>query len=318
VSEGREGIFDVVARQARPGQPVRPGHLDDIVYAFERGTAPEVLPDHGFFTDTSICIGCKACEVACKQWNQLPADGVRWGNGYDNTGALSATSWRHVKFVERFPSAPAMPVAPTTRDGGIDLSRLLAEPKAGAWLMLSDQCKHCFDAPCHKVCPTGAIVQNEYRGIFIQPDLCTGCQSCVSVCPFGVPQVGAADGHSHKCTMCYDRLVDDLKPACATACPTGAIAFGMTDDLLASAQTRLATLQTRGHDGAQLYGDRPGPTYSQLQSFYLLLDKPAVYGLPENPVDPWIHMRGDYARGALSLLAGVVLAAAAWLVGAGP
>jgi formate dehydrogenase iron-sulfur subunit len=243
---------------------------------------------------------------------------VRWGKGYDNTGALSATSWRHVKFVERFPSAASMPAAPFARDGRIDLSRLLAEPKAGAWLMLSDQCKHCFDAPCRKACPTGAIVQNEYRGIFIQPDLCTGCQSCVSVCPFGVPQVGKGDGHSHKCTMCYDRLVDDLEPACATACPTGAIAFGTTDDLLAMAQARLAALQTRGHDGAQLYGDRPGPTYSQLQSFYLLLDKPAVYGLPENPVDPWIHMRGDYARGALSLLAGVVLAAAAWLVGAGP
>jgi len=305
VTQRGADILDVVARAPRPGQPERPGHLGDLVYAFQRGEAPAVQPAHGFFTDTSICIGCKACEVACKQWNQLPADDVHWsGTGYDNTGSLSATSWRHVKFVERFPAAARA----STRES--DLERLLAKAREGAWLMLSDSCKHCDDAPCHKACPTGAIVQNEYRGIFVQPDLCTGCGSCVSVCPFGVPEVGA-DGHSHKCTMCYDRLVDDLAPACATACPTGAIAFGRTDDLLAAAHGRVSTLAARGHRGVRLYGDEASPTYSRLQSFYLLQDEPGVYGLPAQPVDPWVHMRGDYLRGALGLALGLVAIVAA-------
>jgi formate dehydrogenase iron-sulfur subunit len=311
---GFEQILRVTQRAPVPGQPQRPDHLEDAIYGFERGKLPSPQGDHGFFTDTSICIGCKACEVACKQWNQLPADDVAWsGKGYDNTQALSATSWRHVKFIERFDTQPAVPPAPAA--GGFDLAALLAEPKRGAWLMLSDQCKHCFDSPCHKACPTGAIIQNEYRGIFIQPDLCTGCQSCVSVCPFGVPQVSEIDGHSHKCTMCYDRLVDGLQPACATACPTGSISFGKTADLQAAAAERLGVLHARGHADARLYGDQPGPSYSQLQSFYLLLAEPAVYGLPDRPVDPWIHMRGDYLRGAATLALSLALAAAAMILG---
>jgi formate dehydrogenase iron-sulfur subunit len=115
--------------------------------------------------------------------------------------------------------------------------------------------------------------------------------------------------------MCYDRVVDGLAPACATACPTGAIAFGKTEDLRTAATARLTVLQERGHVGARLYGDRPGPTYSQLQSFYLLLDEPAVYGLPARPVDPWIHMRGDYLRGALALAVGLAALAGAFLLG---
>jgi formate dehydrogenase iron-sulfur subunit len=314
VTVGTTSLFDVAARAPGPGQPADPSHLADLIDAFERGTVPAAQPDHGFFTDTSICIGCKACEVACKQWNQLPADEVHWsGRGYDNTGELSATSWRHVKFIERFPITAAAPLAPKAIT--VDLERLLAEPKTGAWLMLSDQCKHCFDSPCRKACPTGAIVQNEYRGIFIQPDLCTGCASCVSVCPFGVPQVSELDGHSHKCTMCYDRLVDGLRPACATACPTGAIAFGTSAELLATARGRVDQLRERGNSGARLYGDEPGSTYSQLQSFYLLLDRPEVYGLPAQPVDPWIHMRGDYLRGALALAISLAVAVAAFLAG---
>ncbi len=312
---GLDLIREVMMRAPRPGQPEAPGHVGDVVYGFERAPRPARQADHGFFTDTSICIGCKACEVACKQWNQLPADGVAWsGRGYDNTQALSATSWRHVKFIERFPArAPQRP----KQEAGMDLAALLAEPRQGAWLMLSDQCKHCFDAPCHKACPTGAIVQNEFRGIFIQPDLCTGCESCVSVCPFGVPQVSEVDGHSHKCTMCYDRLVDGLSPACATACPTGAIRFGESEALRAEGELRLAQLIERGHAQARLYGDRAGPTYSQLQSFYLLLDEPRVYGLPDQPVDPWVHMPGDYLRGAASLAVALLLAGVALWLGGG-
>src|SRR5579885_3315771 len=113
----------------------------------------------GFFTDTTVCIGCKACEVACKQWNQLPDDGFAFtGMSYDNTGALGASTWRHVAFVEQ----------------------------PGRWLMLSDVCKHCQDAGCLEVCPTGAIVRTEFDSVYVQPDVCNGCGYCVSGCPFGV------------------------------------------------------------------------------------------------------------------------------------
>ena len=114
----------------------------ELLEPFQRGAAPEPQPATGFYTDTTVCIGCKACEVACKQWNQLPADGFAWlGESYDNTGALSATSWRHVKFIEQFPDDRA----PATD---------LLDP--GRWLMMSDVCKHCVTAPCQQACPTGA------------------------------------------------------------------------------------------------------------------------------------------------------------------
>ena len=308
-------IMELGALAGRAEALTAPSRWRDIAYGFERAPMPAPQAELSFFTDTSICIGCKACEVACKQWNQLPADEVHWSaSSYDNTFELSATSWRHVKFIERFPPAAAAP-AMATPAGGFDLAALLAEPKAGEWLMLSDQCKHCADSPCHKACPTGAIIQNEFGGIFIQPDVCTGCEACVSVCPFGVPQVSEIDGHSHKCTMCYDRLVDGLRPACATACPTEAISFGRRDEMLAKADARVTQLRARGHSKARLYGDRASASYSALNSFYLLLDQAAVYGLPEQPLDPWRHMRGDYLRGAASLAVGIAILAAAFSFG---
>src|SRR5262245_34426389 len=145
---------------------------DRVIGPFRRGVPPTSRPATGFFTDTTLCIGCKACEVACKQWNQLPADGFGWtGNSYDNTGELSATSWRHVKFVEQF-----IDDQPTATD----------EPHDGRWLMMSDVCKHCVAAPCQEACPTGAIIYNEFANVYIQPDICNGCAYCVAACPFGV------------------------------------------------------------------------------------------------------------------------------------
>src|SRR5262249_10795711 len=144
---------------------VRSAILDQLVRGMQKGTPPPAKAETGFFTDTSVCIGCKACEVACKQWNQLPADGLEWtGNSHDNTAALSAQAWRHVKFIEQFPD-----------DGA-----------AGRWLMMSDVCKHCVNAPCHEACPTGAIVYNETGNVYIQQDVCNGCAYCVAACPFGV------------------------------------------------------------------------------------------------------------------------------------
>jgi formate dehydrogenase iron-sulfur subunit len=263
----------------------------------------------GFYTDTTVCIGCKACEVACKQWNQLPADGFAWtGNSYDNTGALSAESWRHVKFVEQFPQngereagRVSLPMTSGERPGS---------PNSGRWLMMSDVCKHCVAAPCQHACPTGAILYNEFANVYIQPDICNGCAYCIAACPFGVITRSHFDGHAHKCTLCYDRQKDGLEPACAKVCPTASIQFGPIDELRQRARKRIAELQERGLSAAHLYGDQPTETYSELHSFYLLIDRPETYGLPAVPSNPWRHMLGDYARsvGAGLLAAGLLLA----------
>jgi formate dehydrogenase iron-sulfur subunit len=215
----------------------------------------------GFFTDTTLCIGCKACQVACHQWNELPTQSTfeMLGTSYDNTGHLSAENWRHVKFIEQFP------------DSG--------EP--GRWLMMSDVCKHCNDAPCMAVCPTNAIVRTEFDTVYIQEDVCNGCRDCVSACPFGVIGISGNDKKAHKCTLCYDRLQNNLEPACAKACPTKSIVFGNTDDLWKQAHSRVDELQGKGQTDAYLYGDES--ILGGLNSFYLLLDKPEVYGLPSNP-----------------------------------
>ncbi|HEX4611762.1 MAG TPA: 4Fe-4S dicluster domain-containing protein, partial [Urbifossiella sp.] len=152
-----------------------------LVYPFRRGKKPERQVATGFYTDTTVCIGCKACEVACKQWNQLPADGFGFtGNSYDNTGALGAESWRHVKFVEQF--ADVLPPKPT---GRLSLD-VIPDPQPNRWLMMSDVCKHCVAAPCQHACPTGAILYNEFANVYIQPDICNGCAYCIAACPFGV------------------------------------------------------------------------------------------------------------------------------------
>ena len=188
----------------------------------------------GFFTDTSVCIGCKACEVACKQWNQLPDDGFRLsGHSYDNTVALGASTWRHVAFIER------------EHDAG-----------SASWLFSSDVCKHCVRAGCLEVCPTGAIVRTEFDTVYVQPDICNGCGYCVVGCPFGVIERNDDDGRAWKCTLCYDRLKGDLEPACAKACPTDSIVFGDVVDLHALARERLSTLQARGAARSAALRDR--------------------------------------------------------------
>jgi formate dehydrogenase iron-sulfur subunit len=276
-----------------------------LTYPFRRGERPAVQPPTGFYTDTTVCIGCKACEVACKQWNQLPADGFAFtANSYDNTGALTAESWRHVKFVEQFP-APEPPAAP--RRFALEVlpapaPRPQAVPDFSRWLMMSDVCKHCAAAPCQQACPTGSIVYNEFANVYVQDDICNGCGYCVAACPFGVVTRSHFDGHAHKCTLCYDRQRDGLTPACAKACPTASIQFGPVAELKERARQRVEELKAKGVP-AYLYGDAPTATYTELHSFYLLVDRPEVYGLPPQPVNPWLHMRGDYVR---SLAAGAV------------
>jgi formate dehydrogenase iron-sulfur subunit len=245
--------------------PVVSDFVRRLLEPLEKAPEPPKRGRYGFFTDETLCIGCKACEVACKQWNQLPADGIGWtGHSYDNTGALSSTTWRHVLFVEKPRLAGGSP----------------------AWLMLSDVCKHCGNAPCLKACPTGAIIRTEFDSVYVQNDVCNGCGYCVVACPFGVIARNPTDGGAHKCTLCYDRLKVDLEPACAKACPTDSIQFGLVSDLRASANRRVQALHERGMEQAYLYGADDTTLGRGLNAFFLLTDPPATYNLPVHPVQP--------------------------------
>ena len=250
----------------------------------------------GFFTDTSVCIGCKACEVACKEWNQLTGDPPAFlADSFDNTGKLDAENWRHVKFIEND-------------------TRLTAHTTVGngqAWLMMSDVCKHCKQASCAEVCPTNAIVRTEFDTVFIQQDVCNGCRNCISACPYGVIGFSEKTGTARKCTLCYDRLQNDMTPACAKACPTQSIQFGNLSDLQAAADKRLAQLRQAGAANAQLYG-RDDTVYGGLNAFFLLMDRPEVYGLPTgaNAQLPSRNDLGGYigvvVAGALALIGGML------------
>jgi formate dehydrogenase iron-sulfur subunit len=247
----------------------------------------------GFFTDTSVCIGCKACEVACKEWNLVPDDGFNLlGTSYDNTGSLGANSWRHVAFIEQ-PKAPPAPATPPAREP-VSLGMPSFElPGAGSgaetrqefrWLMASDVCKHCTHAACLDVCPTGALFRTEFGTVVVQQDICNGCGYCVSACPYGVIERREGDGRAWKCTMCYDRLHDGQEPACAKACPTDSIQFGDLDELRQRAEQRVEHLHAAGTTEARLYGHDPDDGVGGDGAFFLLLDEPEVYGLPPDPV----------------------------------
>jgi formate dehydrogenase iron-sulfur subunit len=283
---------------------------------------PEARPDTygdeakermGFFTDTSVCIGCKACEVACKEWNLVPDDGMVWtGESYDNTSTLGANSWRHVAFVEQ--------QQPLRGDGEVDALR---------WLMSSDVCKHCTHAACLDVCPTGSLFRTEFGTVVVQEDICNGCGYCVPACPFGVLdkrhiprssndppaeilglQLGKAeDGRVWKCTLCYDRLKGGHEPACAKACPTDSIQFGPLDELRERADRRLEKLQAENWNGARLYGRDPGDGVGGFGAFFLLLDEPEVYGLPPDPVVTTSHLPEMWRTAAVAtgaLVLGVI------------
>ena len=226
----------------------------------------------GFFTDTSVCIGCKACEVACKEWNQIPEDGLNWtGMSHDNSEGLSADTWRHVAFIEQ-----RVPFGPD--------SNFERDAEGFRWLMSSDVCKHCTHAACLDVCPTGAIFRTEFGTVVVQQDICNGCGYCVPACPYGVLDKREDDGRIFKCTLCYDRLGVGQEPACAKACPTDSIQFGELDELRERAAERVEVLHERGIEAARLYGHDPDDGVGGDGAFFLLLDEPEVYGLPPDPV----------------------------------
>ncbi len=361
----------------------------------------------GFFTDTSICIGCKACEVACKEWNHNPRDGdlELTGMSYDNTVALGASTWRHVAFIEQdrdritaaresgralvdlgLPSLPSdgrvanepdaspdgrvaseplgepayppdgrvasEPLGePAYRDHTPPDDRVAAERSEAAyrdrdhtppdtpefrWLMSSDVCKHCTHAGCLDVCPTGALFRTEFGTVVVQDDVCNGCGTCVAGCPFGVVERRAdgtaapttRQGHrkgeqppvpkrgvAQKCTLCYDRLVNDQTPACAQTCPTTSIKFGDHDDLVDKARARVAALHAEGMTEARLYGANPNDGVGGTGSVFLLLDEPEVYGLPPDPRVCTADLTTMYKRAGAAAAGMLAAAAISFLTG---
>jgi formate dehydrogenase iron-sulfur subunit len=266
------------------------GRLDDP--SRDAGYEPDHPPRKGFFTDTSVCIGCKACEVACKEWNEVPDDGYELtGMSYDNTQALGASTWRHVAFVEKPLTTtdlglPGMGPPGAMESGAGTSADTATESGDGGvrWLMSSDVCKHCTHAACLDVCPTGSLFRTEFGTVVVQPDICNGCGYCVPACPYGVIDLRKEDGRAFKCTLCYDRLKADQTPACAQACPTESIQFGDLDELRERADRRLEELHERGVDAARLYGRDPDDGVGGDGAFFLLLDEPEVYGLPPDPI----------------------------------
>lgn len=305
-------------------------------------------PRVGFFTDTTVCIGCKACEVACKEWNDIPEMiGELTGNSYDNTGALGANTWRHVAFIEqRLPQitkeaeagvftgardrdarpmadpidltrigadgfSPTVDSVSTTTVAGLEVPLQSSVDPDFRWLMSSDVCKHCTTAACLDVCPTGSLFKTEFATVVVQEDICNGCGYCVPACPYGVIDRREDDGRVWKCTLCYDRLRDGQEPACAQACPTDSINFGPLEELRVMADRRLDQVVAAGIPGAQLYGDGPSDGVDGAGSIFLLLDEPEVYGLPPDPIATTKHLVGMWkaaAMAGLAMVAGVAVA----------
>ena len=236
--------------------------------------------------DTSKCVGCRACQNACKSWNKTPAESIGYGGIYDNPPELSASTWTLIK---------AREIAP---DGNKEL------------LFCRYQCMHCAEASCESVCPTGAI---SHRGaaVIIDQEVCIGCGYCVQACPFDVPhkEHGLAAGVAKKCTFCIDRTAQGLEPACVEACPRGATIYGDRVELIAEGKKRVQTLITNGMANANLYGDTE---LGGLGVMYVLLESPSVYGLSEAPRLATTNVAVKWLSGIVT--AGVIAAIPFWLL----
>ena len=210
--------------------------------------------------DISKCIGCKACQAACYEWNDLRDEiGVNVGV-YDNPPDLTENSWTLMRFTE------------VEEDGNLE------------WLIRKDGCMHCADPGCLKACPSpGAIVQYSNGIVDFISENCIGCGYCVKGCPFNIPRISKKDQKAYKCTLCSDRVSVGLEPACAKACPTQAISFGTKKDMIEFAQTRITDLNERGYDKAGLY-DPPGVDGTHVMYVLQHADRPELYaGLPKDP-----------------------------------
>jgi len=226
-------------------------------------TSARKMPVVSKYIDTSICIGCKACEVACQEWNDLGNVETKQIGSYQTMPQLNADFWNLIKFNEQ-----------TLTDGGF------------AWLMRKDQCMHCADPGCLRACPApGAIVQYENGIVDVNPDACIGCGMCATGCPFDVPKYHKESGKMAKCTLCVDRVDVGLEPACVKSCPTGCLHFGTKDDMRALAESRVDQLKTTGHPNAAVY-DPPGVGGTTVVTVLAHGDHPEWYGLPRDPHVP--------------------------------
>jgi len=217
--------------------------------------------------DISKCIGCKACQSACMEWNDL-RDAVGTNTGtYDNPRDLSENSWTVMRFFEVEP------------EGKLE------------WLIRKDGCMHCADPGCLKACPSpGAIVQYSNGIVDFHEENCIGCGYCVTGCPFNVPRISKKDSKAYKCTLCSDRVAVGLEPACIKTCPTGALVFGSKEDMIDHAEERVADLKERGFQRAGLY-DPPGVGGTHVMYVLQHADKPELYGLPKDPkISPWVSL----------------------------
>ncbi len=255
-------------------------------------SAPQVAK----LIDTTTCIGCKACEVACQEWNDLaglddvmPQISEESFGSYQTMPDLTATFWNLIRFREHV----------ETRPDGTETFR---------WLMAKDQCMHCDDPGCLAACPApGAIVQYTNGVVDFQQENCIGCEYCVTGCPFDIPRMNAKTKRVYKCTLCSDRLSYGLEPACIKACPTGCLQFGEKSRLVQIANHRVDQLKQNGFEKAAIY-DPPGVGGTGVVYVLGLGDQPELYGLPKDPRVPrTVTVWKDVLRpaGALAMLIGL-------------
>jgi formate dehydrogenase beta subunit len=220
------------------------------------------LPVVSKFIDTTTCIGCKACEVACQEWNDLGILPTQQFSSYQTMPTLHAQYWNLIKFFER------------EVDGSL------------AWLMRKDNCMHCAEPGCLEACPApGAIVQYANGIVDVNADRCIGCGYCETGCPFSVPKFHEKTGKMSKCTLCVDRVTGGLEPACVKACPTGCLHFGTKDAMVELGERRVAQLKTTGYANASLY-DPPGVGGTGVVTVLAHGNHPEWYGLPIDPRVP--------------------------------
>ena len=231
--------------------------------------------------DATKCMGCKGCQVACKQWNQLPAVQTEFVGSYENPADMDPNTWSRVKFNEY--------------ENGDSIN----------WYMNFFSCMHCSDAGCLNICPVDAIVRTGEGAVRIDLETCIACGACKGACPFDIPRISDA---AYKCTFCTERIANNMETACATSCPTGAVTFGDRDDKLAEAEARVSELQARGRANAQVYGK---DELDGLCVIYVLADSPDKYGLPVDPQVSFSAYLWKLAMGPVKTVAAIGLAAGA-------